>query len=250
MARLKTPAENKKQTFLKSPKRKGHVPSFAGLSSSARRDVAAAKEARVSQVQYAKLLPGQELCLSAGDPEGGLYEVDFVSTDAAGIGALAFSVGCEGGNQSAAGDCASAPPLEGHAEPFTQSAYYSVAGGECGAGYANATNTTVGGSPRMLRWACGGGGRVRACVRASPGAAGVTVGGIVVGRDETFSLGDMISFPLYAARLHGSYGNGEYVAQWIAVALAGLGVAALLVRGPSASGSSSSSGRGTGEARA
>ena len=53
---------------------------------------------------------------------------------------------------------ASAPPLEGHAEPFTQSAYYSVAGGECGAGYANATNTTVGGSPRMLRWACGGGG--------------------------------------------------------------------------------------------
>lgn len=133
--------------------------------------------------------------------------------------------------------CAS--DLPGKVEPFTQSAYHSVAQSACGAAYiASSAATAVGtfpptlaGSPKMLRPVCPPGDRVRACIEAAPEAAGVTLGGIVVGRQEEFSPKSLVSFPLYVSRLHGSYGNRDYVLPYVALTLVGAAFLALLLRG-------------------
>jgi hypothetical protein len=159
-----------------------------------------------------------------------------------------FESECDSGNcfiTDAVGVCR--PPLAtasgctsevpGKAEPFTQSAHHSVARSVCGAAYAAsdaATSAgtfpiTLSGDPPMIRATCPPGDRIRACIQAAPGAMGVTRGGIVVGRDETFSPEAMASFPLYAARLHGSYGNRDYVLPFIATTLVAISVLSLLL---------------------
>ena len=215
-----------------------HVPSFAGLSASPSRIVDAPHKARVSQVLYGKLLPGQQLCLRAAEPAESYYEVDFVSAEAGTFrGSLTFSLHCDGAAGATAGaPSACASDLPGKVEPFTQSAYHSVMQSTCGSAYLNSSTAaslspTLSGSPRMLRPVCPPGDRIRACLQAPSTATGVVLGGIVVGREETFCLRDLASFPLYVARLHGSYGNRDYVLHYIAVALVAIAFLGLLLRG-------------------
>ena len=209
-----------------------HVPIFSEISSSLFRIVDAPKTAMVSQVLYGKLLPGQELCLRAEEQSKTYYEIDFTSSDAETFqGGLGFSVICDGDVDHVRRllpECTSG--IEGHAEIFTQSLYYSVAQSPCGANFTN-NNITTGGSPLMFRVTCPHDRGVRACMHVPPSARGVTLGAIIIGRDEEFSLNDLFSFPIYTARLHGSYGNRDYVFHYITAGMMGVGAFAVIVRG-------------------
>ena len=229
----------------------GHVPLFAGLSPSSLRVVDAPKPAEVSQVLYGKLLPGQRLCLRAAGASSA-YEADFVAMRGGVFeeGHLAASLGCGGGgsgpnqNHNNNNGTAEAPPQpppsgcrseegeHGHVEPFTQSVHFSLAQSSCRSPLAGGNATSLSGDPLMFQRVCPSGQDVVACIEALPqGPGGVALAGIVIGRGEEFSLADLLSFPLHASRLHGSYGSDDYVLHYAAAALAGLGLVWLVAGG-------------------
>lgn len=88
-------------------------------------------------------------------------------------------------------------PDTGEVEPFTQTSYFSIApatqGGVITATGANCTRDS------------------QLTVLMLAGNAGVQGGSVVIGTSETFSLAELASFPVYLARNHGSWGNGNYV---------------------------------------
>jgi len=110
---------------------------------------------------------------------------------------------------------------EGAFEPFTQTAYHAIE-------FADGTE--------RMYWGTGEGGcggvntTLLAIMRG--GTPGVwTRGNVVVGKAERFTIEQLFMFPVFIARLHGSYGNANYVfglvLSWFVLIATGATAAAL-----------------------
>lgn len=215
--------------LLAAPPAAGHVPGFYGAGTRCATDPVVADLA-VSQVAYFAGQAGGLVLGSSADLAAPL-PVQVLSSAPLAPRELAYAVGCFdaarvrafcAGNTSALPSAlpgaARYDPAEAACEPFTQSAMY---GGSAAV------------ELRDGAYGCGqGGDRVVAALFATNATRPVTVS-VVVGVKERFSLGQLLGFPLFVARLHGAYGNRAYrlhtlTAAWCAL----LGLAAAGLRPP------------------